>query len=130
MEFHISRTTRDRYQFDKLIFSLNGNVIFANFHAARLFAQKMNLKRDVIHFPEKSVKAGQINALGLIDEILHYVFRSYRQQNNPLVLENLDVYLESKFGRQSVDLWCWKFVVNFLLFLSTKKRVISKSTCR
>ncbi len=113
MEFHISRTTRDRYQFDKLIFSLNGNVIFANFHAARLFAQKMNLKRDVIHFPEKSVKAGQINALGLIDEILHYVFRSYRQQNNPLVLENLDVYLESKFGRQSVDHLVLEFCSQF-----------------
>ncbi|NMB54214.1 MAG: alpha-amylase [Leptolinea sp.] len=103
MEFHISRTARDRYQFDKSIFSLNGNVILANFHAARIFAQKMNQKRDLIHYPEKSVKAGQINALGLIDEILHFVFLSYRHQKNPSVLVKLDSHLVKKFGQKTVD---------------------------
>ena len=72
-EFHVSRQSRDRYQFDQLMFSFNGNVIFANFHAARLFAQKINQKKDLAAFPEQAVKAGQINALGLIDEILHAV---------------------------------------------------------
>ena len=33
-EFHVSRQSRDRYQFDQSLFSYNGNVIFANFHAA------------------------------------------------------------------------------------------------
>lgn len=103
MEFHISRTARDRYLFDQSIFSFNGNVIFANFHAARLFAQKMNQKRDLVHYPERSIKAGQINALGLIDEILHFVFITYRQQKNPAVLENLNTHLENIFGRPSVD---------------------------
>src|SRR5512133_2559108 len=73
MEFHVSRQARDRYQFDLALFSLSGNVIFANFHAARVFAQKMNSKRDLVNFPEQGVRAGQINAMGLIDEILHYV---------------------------------------------------------
>lgn len=103
MEFHISRTARDRYHFDKSLFSQNGNVIFANFHAARLVALKMNQKRDVIQFPEKSVKAGQINALGLIDEILHFVFLSYRQQKNPSVLEKLNEHLERQFGKPTID---------------------------
>jgi len=40
MEFHISRQARDQYQFDHELFSLNGNVIFANFYAARIFAKK------------------------------------------------------------------------------------------
>ena len=57
MEFHISRTARDRHQFDESLFSLRGKVIFANFHAARLFAQRINDRRDVIHFPERAVKA-------------------------------------------------------------------------
>ena len=39
MEFHISRQARDRYQFDQTLFEYTGNVIIANFHAARLFAQ-------------------------------------------------------------------------------------------
>ncbi|MFQ5859845.1 MAG: hypothetical protein ACE5LU_29980, partial [Anaerolineae bacterium] len=80
MEFHISREARDRYEFDEKLFSLTGNVVFANFHAARVFAQKMNERRDLVSFPEQVVRAGQINAIGLIDEILHYVVGLYRQR--------------------------------------------------
>ncbi len=103
MEFHISRTARDRYQFEKNLFTYNGNVIFANFHAARVFTQRMNSKRDVIRFPEKAVKTGQINALGLIDEILHFIFKTYRDQKNQLVLEQLLNHLEIQFGKATID---------------------------
>ena len=113
MEFHISRIARDRYQFDTSFFTLNGNVIFANFHAARLFAQKMNQKRDVIHYPEQAVKAGQINALGLIDEIMHYVFKTYREQKNPEVLGKLSTYLTGKFGEKAVDHLLMQFCSDF-----------------
>ena len=75
MEFHISRLARDRYQFDQSLFALNGNVVFANFHAARVFAQKLNERRDLIAFPEQAVQSGQINAMGIIDEILHMVMQ-------------------------------------------------------
>ena len=47
MEFHISRHTRRRYKFDDSLFSFNGHAIFANFHAARVFTQRMNEKRDL-----------------------------------------------------------------------------------
>lgn len=67
MEFHISRQARDRYQFDQALFSLEGNVIFADFFSARVFAQKMNQTRDLIRFPEQAIKASQINAMGLIE---------------------------------------------------------------
>jgi glycosidase len=86
MEFHVSRRARDNYQFDLTLFSLSGNVIFANFYAARIFAQKINQKRDLVRFPERAVRAGQINAMGLIDEILHYIVGLYRQQVNPEVM--------------------------------------------
>ena len=42
----------------------SGNVIFADFHAARLFAEKINQKRDLVNYPEQAVKAGQINEDG------------------------------------------------------------------
>ena len=41
MEFHVSRASRDRYQFDDALFSLTGNAVIADFHAARVFAQRM-----------------------------------------------------------------------------------------
>ena len=92
MEFHISRKARDLYQFDESLFSLSGNVIFLNFHAARLFAQRMNEKKDLINFPNQAVKAGQINAMGLIDEILHYVVGLYRVEKNPEVMSTTPNY--------------------------------------
>ena len=45
-EFHISRKCRDKYQFKDDIFSLNGNVLFANFHNAKKFAHKFIQKQS------------------------------------------------------------------------------------
>jgi hypothetical protein len=44
-EFHISSLSRKKYAFEETLFSTNGNVIFANFRAARVFAFKLNEKR-------------------------------------------------------------------------------------
>ena len=82
-EFHISRLARERYGIDKSLFALRGGVIVANFHAARVFAQRLNARRDLARFPETAVRAGQINAMGLIDEVLHLVVERYRQEIEP-----------------------------------------------
>jgi len=102
-EFHISRQSRDRYNFSATLFSLSGNVIFADFHAARTFAQNMNAQRDLILFPEQAVQAGQINAMGLIDELLHFIARQYRLQTNPQALEKALIWLDAKLGKEKVD---------------------------
>src|SRR3972149_3491773 len=101
-EFHISRQARDFYGFDQSLFTFNGNVIFADFHAARLFAEKINQKRDLVSFPEQAVKAGQINALGLVDEILHLVIAQYRRQRNPRAFEQALERLYEKLGKEPV----------------------------
>ena len=103
MEFHVSRKARDLYQFDDTLFALSGNVVFLNFHAARVFAQNMNEKRDLIRFPEQAVRAGQINAMGLIDEILHYVVGLYRDEKNLLVMKQALDSLYEKIGKSAVD---------------------------
>ncbi len=103
MEFHVSRQARDKYQFDESLFSLSGNVIFANFRAARLFAQKINARRDLVSFPEQALRAGQLNAMGFIDEILHMVVNLYRQQKNPIVMADALDWLYGMLGKDSVD---------------------------
>ncbi len=113
MEFHISRQARDRYQFDQSLFAFTGNVIFANFHAARVFAQKMNDKRDLIAFPEQAVQAGQINAMGLIDEILHMILQGYRQERNPGVNARALDWLSEKFGRAETERALYRFAEEF-----------------
>jgi len=113
MEFHISRDARDRYQFSESLFSLSGNVIVADFLAARVFAQKMNARRDLIRFPERAVRAGQINAMGLIDEILHYVASLYRREKNPPAMREALRWLEDKVGRDAVDTALRRFADEF-----------------
>ena len=99
MEFHVSRQARDRYGFSELLFALNGNVIFANFHAARVFVQKINEKRDLVNFPEQALKTGQLISMGLIDEILHHVAHRYRQEVNSEAMERALASLYEEIGR-------------------------------
>ncbi|MDP8924928.1 MAG: alpha-amylase family glycosyl hydrolase, partial [Chloroflexota bacterium] len=112
-EFHVSRRARDRYQFDDALFTLTGNVIFANFHAAREFAQKMNDRRDLVNYPEQAVKPGQINAMGLIDEILHLVVAEYRRQVNPEAMGRALGWLEERLGPESIDIALRRFADEF-----------------
>ena len=108
-EFHVSRQARDTYSFDDALFSFNGNVIFANFYAARIFAQRINEKRP----PDRTVKAGQINALGLIDELQHYALKLYREQKNPRVLQEALDYLTGQIGPAEVEKALRRFVDEF-----------------
>ena len=102
-EFHVSRNSRDFYQFDGDLFSVRGTVVVANFRSARQFAQQMNEKRDLLRFPEQAVKASQVNAMALIHEILHLMIVSYRQQRNPGVFEDALTYLSETLEAQPVD---------------------------
>jgi glycosidase len=113
MEFHVSREARDRYQFDETLFALSGNVVFANFHAARVFAQKMNDRRDLLHFPEQTVRAGHVNAMGLIDEILHYVVGLYREQKSRDIMGLALDWLQARYGPDAVNGTLRRFVDQF-----------------
>jgi glycosidase len=113
LEFHVSRKARDRYQFDQDLFSLTGNVLFANFYGARIFAQRMNERRDLVAFPEQAIQAGQLNAMGLIDEILHVVVGQYRQQRNPHVMQQALDWLDDQVGREAVDTTLRRFADEF-----------------
>jgi glycosidase len=112
-EFHVSRQARNRYQFNEALFASHGNVVFTNFHAARVFAKKINDKRDLVNFPEQAIRAGQINAMGLIDEILHMVTHVYRQQISPqIMLDALD-WLYGLLGQDAVDASLRRFAEEF-----------------
>lgn len=100
MEFHVSRLSREKYDFDELLFSLNGNVVFANFQAARMFAQKINAQKS----PGSSgfISAGQINALGLIDEIFHLIAAEYYQEYGKDLRDSLYTEISNKLGEEKL----------------------------
>ncbi len=112
-EFHISRQARDRYQFDESLYALNGNVVFANFHAVRIFVQKMNARKNLVSFPEQAVRAGQINALGLIDEIMHLVVGMYQKQRKAAVMKEAMDWLTGMLGEDAVEAALLAFTQEF-----------------
>ena len=113
MEFHVSRQVRDFYDFSESLFSTTGNVIFINFHSARIFVQKMNDKRDILNYPEQAVKTGHIVTMGLIDEILHHVVFLYRQEIDSEIMGKALVFLYETMGEEKVDIALRAFIDEF-----------------
>lgn len=111
MEFHVSRAARDRYQFDQSLFSIRGTVVFANFQAARVFAQQINEDRALRDMPP--VSAGQVNAMALLHEMLHAAFRHYLTRQNPTALSKALRTLVETHGADAVDQTLLTFAEEF-----------------
>jgi hypothetical protein len=112
-EFHVSRQARERYGFEERLFGLTGNVIFADYAASRRFAARMNEVRGVATDPGAAVRAGDLNAMGLIDEILHHVVELYREQVEPRAIAGALEALEKRLGRQTLDATLAAFAEQF-----------------
>ncbi|MGD0682355.1 MAG: alpha-amylase family glycosyl hydrolase [Terracidiphilus sp.] len=113
MEFHIARKARERYQFAESLFSYTGNVVFANVAACRDFAHRMNTVRDVETHPELAVHAGQLFAMGIIDEASHILMARYREQFDPAVMTSALDFFSSRVGADALDKMLLAFVEQF-----------------
>jgi len=78
-EFHVSKRAREHYGLNGRIFTMRGNAVFADYHACRVFASRMNRERSLAERPESAIRASDIYAAGLIEEIMHYVVQLYRE---------------------------------------------------
>jgi glycosidase len=102
-EFHISKAARVRYDFDRALFQTSGNVIIPDFPAARAFARRMNERADPESYPDRVVHAAELNAMGLIDEILHHAVEIYRRTVNPNVMADAVASLVGELGPEVLD---------------------------
>ncbi len=85
MEFHISRSARERYNVQDALFSYTGSVVFADVSASRLLAQRINEVRGAAVDPKRSVHGAALFAMGLIDELSHAMIARFRQTRDPKV---------------------------------------------
>ena len=113
MEFHIARRARDELGLDSALFRSTGNVIIPDFAAARLLARRINERVDAALLPERAVRAGQLNAMALIDEILHDVARLFREGPAPKAFEGVLAAMETQLGRDALDGLLLAFVKDF-----------------
>jgi glycosidase len=86
MEFHISRSIRERLNLDDVLFSFTGNVVFANVAAARKLALDLNALPRAEPSVAPEVNAGALFAMGLIDELSHALVARYRKEQDPKVM--------------------------------------------
>jgi glycosidase len=113
MEFHINERVRRACDFDEALFASSGNVIFANLKAARVFVQRYNRTVDGTAHPERYLKAGQLNAMGLIDEIFHYVCRLYRERKNTNFMAGVEAAIVGTIGKEKFDALLLAFATEF-----------------
>ncbi len=112
-EFHISRQVRDLCQFDQSLYSSCGNVILADLKAVQKFQTKLNELFVSRGEKEKQVSAGNLNAMGLIDEIFHYVCMLFRRDKAPACFEKLLADLDTYFGKEETDSLLFQFMDEF-----------------
>jgi len=108
-EFHVSRGVREIYGLDEGLFSVSGNVVFADFHAARTFALRLNERRPA----ERAISASDLYALGLIDEALHLVVARHRRESAPQLWAEAIALLGEEVGQGPLDELLLAFVDEF-----------------
>ena len=103
MELHVSRAARDLYALSGFPFSPGGSLLFDEFRAARLLAEKINEVKRRAGPASGCVRAGQLNAIGLINEIFHFLIGLYRESRRPAVFQEAIVHLSGVLGGQRLD---------------------------
>ena len=123
MEFHIRKEVRETHGLEGSLFSLTGNVILADMRQVRDLAQRLNTgvdsAEDPGHFspepssPRRFVSPAQLNAMGLIDEILHYIVALYREQVQPDVFQTALARIGEKVGTDKAGVLLESFCGRF-----------------
>ena len=112
-EFHISRKSRAKYKIDESLYSIMGNLLISDFRKARYLSQQINQTRIKEGRTGDLVTAGQINALGLLHEILHFLIRYYEEKENPGAITRALDHLNSKLTPEKVDSTLLSFIQKF-----------------
>ncbi|HLH34496.1 MAG TPA: alpha-amylase family glycosyl hydrolase [Alloacidobacterium sp.] len=113
MEFHISRTIREKLDIEGLIFGYTGNVVFADVTASRRLASRLNTLRGAEADPAKTINAGALFAMGLIDELSHALVASYRENIDPALHTEAIRWFASKVEPAKLEQLLLAFVEQF-----------------
>ena len=107
MEFHIHRDIREKCRFSKTLFSSTGNVVIRNINDIYAFTFQYNQVVESGEFgmpvrADQYLKAGQLNAMGLIDEIFHYMCRLYRRDVRADFFSNGYEFVQVKLAQEKL----------------------------
>ncbi len=112
-ELHVRREARARYGVDTALFTLSGNAILSDLRAVRALAAAMTAERRATGATDPTVTAGSLNAMGLIDEILHAVVAVYREHEDPEAVDDALDHLDEVLGTAATDEVLLRFTTGF-----------------
>ena len=108
-EFHIAAKLRRLYEVSDELFSISGNIVFANFGQVRKFVSNFNKSKN----GKEKIKVSDVSATGLMDEIFHYAIRKYENDLNPKAFNRAIVHLENKIGEYELRKLLFEFIELF-----------------
>lgn len=113
LEMLVSRRARMHYGLPDTLFALDGNVILADFRAARETAAAINRIRRSAGQAELCVSASDVNAAGLLHEMMHHLIGVYRDTVDPDIFARALRELEIDLGVPAVEATLEAFVEAF-----------------
>lgn len=111
--FHVSKSSRIKYEFEETLFSLIGDLIISDPKTARLLTERINKKRRDENRHTELITVGQLNALGLMHELFHLLIRKYEETDNSGVFGRNLEFLNGKLSEDEVDKILLTFVDEF-----------------
>ena len=112
-DFHIAKPSRLKYDFKDTFYSLKGNLIIASASEARYISGKINEVRKSEGAYDQLVTPGEINALGILHEVYHYLLNQYSSDENPGVINRGLDYLTSAISKDTLDNVLLNFIHEF-----------------
>ena len=103
MELHASREARLRFRLEDFHFSATGTLRLPDFEAARTLAARLNEGREAHRPGPPPLKGWQLHAMGLINEIFHYLVGLYRESRKPSATREALSWLQEALGRERVE---------------------------
>ena len=113
MEFHVHAKIRSMLGIGSALFRTTGNLVIPDFPAARNFADMLRKLGKVGDQDTGRLSAGRLNAMGLIDEILHIVLRIYRERVLPDVIDRLSDAVRRDIGDSGYETLLREFSAQF-----------------
>jgi len=113
MEFHIHAGIRSRLAVSSSLFASTGNLILPDFYSSRVMAEKIRSLILTEGRDAKDISAGKLNAMALIDEILHIIFLLYRESVAPDVMKKFESSIQDAIGKEEFDTLLNEFCVQF-----------------
>ena len=111
-ELPLRASARERYGFPEEMLAEGGPLQVPTFGAAQRLSGTMNDVRDARRFPESAVRAGELYAAALVQEMLRLIVAGYLNAH-PDAIGRAYKQLETKLGRRELESTLSRYVATF-----------------